>query len=164
MFTDLMPEYATVKLEWHETVGFNVALAVGCMVVFLSVIPAAVIRFIQDRRMSGDAEIVPRGARAAYWVIGAISILNLAFVAGVIGVMQWGMTSELHPVSLQTKAVLALGVLAALLTIGALVFTAMAWKQRYWGTITRAYYTLVTGAAVAFIWFLDYWNLLGWRY
>ena len=38
-----------------------------------------------------------------------------------------------------------------------------AWKDRYWGVGSRAYYTLGT-VAVAFVWFLDYWNLLGRRY
>ena len=28
----------------------------------------------------------------------------------------------------------------------------------------RAYYTLVTVTAVAFVWFMNYWNLLGWRF
>jgi hypothetical protein len=45
-----------------------------------------------------------------------------------------------------------------------LVYTMLAWKDRYWGVAFRVYYTLVMVAAVAFIWFLNYWNLLGWRY
>jgi hypothetical protein len=107
---------------------------------------------------------VPRGARAAYRLILGISVLNLLFVVGIVGVKQWGMTSELHPVSLLTKTVLGLGVLAASLTAGALLGTALVWAKSYWGVATRAHYTLVTVAAVAFVWFLHYWNLLGWRY
>jgi hypothetical protein len=45
-----------------------------------------------------------------------------------------------------------------------MVYTGLAWKNRYWGIAGRGYYTLVTVAAVAFVWFLNYWNLLGWRY
>jgi hypothetical protein len=67
-------------------------------------------------------------------------------------------------VSMASQFVLGLGVLAAVLTIGALASTVMAWKNSYWGIASRAYYTLVTFAAVAFVWFLNYWNLLGWRY
>jgi len=54
--------------------------------------------------------------------------------------------------------------LAAVLTVPALVSMVLAWKNSYWGIAARAYYTLVTIAAVAFVWFLNYWNLLGWRY
>jgi hypothetical protein len=60
--------------------------------------------------------------------------------------------------------VLGLGVLAAVLTFGALIYTVLAWMNRYWDVSFRVYYTLVTVAAVAFAWFLNYWNLLGWRY
>ena len=54
--------------------------------------------------------------------------------------------------------------MSAVLTVGALVYTVLAWKNSYWGIAARAYYTLVTVAAVAFVWFLNYWNLLGWRF
>jgi hypothetical protein len=59
---------------------------------------------------------------------------------------------------------MGLGVLAAVLTVGALVYASLAWINRYWELPFRAYYTLVTIAAVAFVWFLNYWNWLGWQY
>jgi hypothetical protein len=66
--------------------------------------------------------------------------------------------------SLIAKLVLGLGVLSAALTVGALVYTVLAWKNSYWGIAGRMYYTLVTVAAVAFVWLLNNWNLLGWRF
>ena len=45
--------------------------------------------------------------------------------------------------------------------VGLVVFTVLAWKDRYWGTPGRLHYTLVTLAALASIPFLHYWNLLG---
>ena len=62
------------------------------------------------------------------------------------------------------KAVLRLGVLSAVMTIGDFVYTVLAWKDRYWSWAYRVYYTLVTIAAAAFVWFLHYWNWLGWWY
>jgi hypothetical protein len=59
---------------------------------------------------------------------------------------------------------MGLTILSAVLTAGALIYTALAWKNRYWSIFSRGYYTLATVAAVAFVWFLNYWNLLGWRY
>jgi hypothetical protein len=67
-------------------------------------------------------------------------------------------------VSLIYRFVLGLGVLSAALTVGALVYTVLAWKDRYWGIAWRVYYTLVTLAALGFVWFLNHWNLLGWRF
>ncbi len=73
-------------------------------------------------------------------------------------------SSMILDLSFMAKIVLGVGVLSAILTVGALVYTVLAWKDSYWGVTFRAYYTLVTVAAVAFVWFLNYWNLLGWRY
>jgi hypothetical protein len=98
----------------------------------------------------------------AYWIIVGICVLNLLFVVGTV---VWG--SNLVPysgVSMIYKIVLGLGVLAAVLTVGALIYSVLAWKNSYWGIATRVHYTLVTVAALAFVWFLNYWNLLGWRF
>lgn len=162
MYTDFMPQYAAVKLAWYETRGFNLALALGCVLVFLSLMPVAALRFLRNRRLNRDPKSESRNARVARWIIVAICVLNLLFV---VGTALWGNPpTELGSISLIAKIVLGLGVLSAVLTASALVYTVLAWKNSYWGSAGRAYYTSVTVAAVAFVWFLNYWNLLGWRY
>ena len=161
MFTDFTPMFAFERLKWYGTPGFNRALALGCVLMFLSMIPVILIRFIRNRRPSGDRKPASRGARAAYWIIVGISVLNLLFV---IGTVLWGPTNPLFGVSIIYKIVLGAGVLGAVLTVGALVYSVLAWKNSYWGIAARVHYTLVTVAAVAFVWFLNYWNLLGWRF
>src|SRR5215218_651329 len=161
MFTDFTPMFAFEKLNWYETSGFNIALALGCVLMFLSMIPVILIRFIRDRRLSSDRKSASRGARAAYWIIGGISVLNLLFV---IGTVLWFNPVPVFGVSIIYKIVLGAGVLGAVLTVGALVYSVLAWKNSYWGIAARVHYTLVTVAAVAFVWFLNYWNVLGWRF
>src|SRR5918998_814454 len=162
MFTDLTPQFAYEKLNWYETPGFNMALLLGSALIFLSTIPVVLIRFMRDRRLSSNQEKpAPRRARVAYWLIVGISVLNLLFV---IGTALWGRTVPLFGHSAIYKIVLGLGVLSAVLTVGALLYTVLAWKNSYWGIAARVHYTLVTVAAVAFVWFLNYWNLLGWRF
>jgi hypothetical protein len=100
----------------------------------------------------------------AHSIILGISVLNLLFLVGLaFGVPELERNILLDPPMIM-KIALGLGVLSAVLTVGALVYTVLAWKDRYWGFAFRVYYTLVTVAAVAFVWFLNYWNLLGWRY
>jgi len=163
MFTDFTPMFAFEKLNWYETLAFNMALVLGCVLMFVSMIPVILIRFMRNRRLSSDRKRAsPRGARVAYWIIGGISVLNLLFV---IGTVLWGNLALPHfGVSMIYKIVLGLGVLSAVLTVGALVYSVLAWKNSYWGIAARVHYTLVTVAAVAFVWFLNYWNLLGWRF
>mgnify|MGYP001348863612 FL=1 len=86
--------------------------------------------------------------------------LNLLFIVGNV---IWG-EQIVFGIPFAYKLTLGLGVLSALLTAVAVVYAALAWKDRYWSVAFRAYYTLVTVAAVAFVWFLNQWNLLGWRY
>ena len=164
LFTDLMPQYAAVKLDWYETPRFNMALALGSVLIFLSMIPVAVIRLIRNRRLGGDRRPASGGARAAGWIILGVCLLNLLFLVGIALWFRPERPSELHGLSLIVEIVLGLGVLAAVLTVGALGYTVLAWKNSYWGIAGRAYYTLVTIAGVAFVWFLNYWNWLGWRY
>jgi CubicO group peptidase (beta-lactamase class C family) len=164
MFTDLAPQFAFEKLNWYETPRFNMALALVCILVFLSMIPVILIRAIRNRRSDGDRKPASRGARAAYWTILGISVLNLLFVSGTVLVLFGSLGFPMFGVPLTYRIVLGLGVLAAVLTVGALVYTVLAWKDHYWGIAGRAYYTLVTVAAVGFVWFLNYWNLLGWQF
>ena len=164
MSTDLMPQFAFDRLNWYETPRFNIELALGCILMFLSMIPVATIRFIRNRRLSDDRKPASRGARAAQWIILGISVLNLLFVVGTALVMPEIMQNILLDPPLIMKIVLGLGILSAVLTVAALLYAVLAWKNNYWGLTARLYYTLVTIAAVAFVWFLNYWNLLGWRY
>lgn len=163
MFADVSPQYAYEKLKWYEMPGFNIGLVLTAILLFLSMMPVAAIRWMRDRRLSRDGKPAAHGTRMAYWIVVAISLLNLLFVIGA-----WQMLNSLgfprFGVTWIDKIVLGLGVFSALLTVGALACTALAWKNKYWGVAFRAYYTLVTVAAVAFVWFLNYWNLLGWRY
>jgi hypothetical protein len=163
MFADISPQEDYEKLNWYETTGFNMALFLGCVLVFLSMMPVALVRAIRNRRLSDDQKAAPRGARMANWIIVGISVLNLLFVVGTV-MMLSGLGFPRFGVTLTDRIVLGLGVFSALLTVGALVYTALAWKDRYWGVAFRVYYTLVTLAAVAFVWFLNFWNWLGWRF
>ncbi len=161
LFTDYTPMFAFEKLNWYETPRFNMALLLSCVLIFLSMIPVVSIRAIRNRRRNDDRVPVTTNVRFAYWIILGISLLNLLFVAGTA---LWGNPIPLFGVTMIYQIVLGLGVLAAVLTVGALGYTVLAWKNRYWSIANRVYYTLVTVAALAFVWFLNNWNLLGWRF
>jgi CubicO group peptidase (beta-lactamase class C family) len=164
MFMDFVPHYGYVKLDWYETSGFHLVLAQICVLVFLSMLLVAMIRFIRSHRTGADRNPAPRGARVADQFILAVCLLNMLFLLGVALKFPPTQPSELHGIVLTTKIALGLGVLFALLTPAALVYTVLAWKDRYWGIAYRMYYTLVTIAAITFVWLLNYWNWLGWRY
>ena len=164
MFTDIMPEYGLVKLAWYETPGFNMVLIQVCVLILLSMLPVGLIRAIRNRRADMNQTPASRGSRVAGSIIFGICLLDLLFLIGLAIWFRTMRPSELHGLSLIVEIVIGLGLLAALLTPAALVYTVLAWKDRYWGVAFRIYYTLVTIAAMAFVWLLHYWNWLGWRY
>lgn len=161
MFTDFIPHYGYVKLAWYEMPGFNMILAQVCILIFLSMLPVALIRAIRNRRADTNQT---SASRVAASIIFGICLLNLLFVVGIALWFRPMHPSELHGIPQIVEIAMGLSVPSALLTVGALVYTVLAWKDRYWGAAYRVYYTLVTLAAVAFVWFLNYWNWLGWRY
>jgi len=164
MFADYAPQYAYEKLNWYEIPSFNIALFLGCILIFLSMLPIAFVRAIRNRRVSGDRKPAERGIRIAYWTILGTSVLNLLFVVGLIMMLLFNLGFPRFGVSLSDRIVFGMGVLSALLTVGTLFYAVLAWKKGYWGVAFRAYYTLVTLASVAFVWLLNYWNLLGWQF
>ncbi|MBK9942487.1 MAG: beta-lactamase family protein [Kouleothrix sp.] len=159
LFTDFTPMFAFEKTPWYATLSFNLWLVLASLALFISMLLVAAIRAIR-RRSQSDQAPAPRGARVAIALMVAISALNLLFVAGNFA---WG-EQLVFGVSLAYSIVLGLGVLSALLTVGALMYAVLAWKERYWGIAFRAYYTLGALAAAAFVWFLSFWRLLGWQY
>jgi CubicO group peptidase (beta-lactamase class C family) len=159
LYTDLQPQYAALKLPWYETTAFNMSLLMVSVLVFISMLPVALVQTVRNRRRGGD----PRPAsHVARWILLTISLLNLVFLFGML--FGYRPPTELHGVDLTIKVVMGLTVLSALLTAGALVYMVLAWKRGYWGFALRAYYALVIVAAVTFVWFLNQWNLLGWRF
>jgi hypothetical protein len=59
------------------------------------------------------------------------------------------MPNELLDPLLIIKIILGLGVISAMMTVSALFYCVVTWKNRYWGIIAHTYYVLVTRAAIA---------------
>jgi hypothetical protein len=57
--------------------------------------------------------------------------------------------------------VFILVLVSAILTVGVVICTLLAWRGRFWSIGGRVHYTLVTLAQLSFAWELVYWNLLG---
>ena len=147
------------KQAWYEVPLFHYVLFATCMLLFLSVIIAALVNLFVNRRRT-DPQPQPRLARAALWVLGGAAVLGLAFVALFL-IATPNNASVLTGEAPLLNSLGFISIPLAVLAIGAVGFTVLAWKNHYWDRAGRVYYTLVTLAAAAFVWFLNYWNLLG---
>jgi hypothetical protein len=140
-------------------------LILGTVLVLLSMVIAAPVSAFRARRRGGKVEPQPRLAPLARWLSVGVSALLVLFTVGLfilMGTMTW--YTPLFGTPPFLTALLVLPVLAAILTVGVLIFTVLAWKDGYWGIAGRIHYTLVTTAVLAFIWSLNFLNLLGWKF
>ncbi len=174
MATDLTPMFSFERLRWFETPTFNLTLLAVCVLLLLSLLAAGVVRLVRARRSTTQARAgdgvgaslqtgtaLTRRALVLEWVQLATAAFALLFVVGVV---IWGNPTPLFGVSMGFNIVLGIGVVVALLTVIALVGAAFVWREGYWRFPRRLHYSVGALAAVGFVWFLDNWNLLGWRY
>ena len=142
------------KISWYQTAAFNFGLLGVCVVLFAS----ALLRLIalpRGRQQSNEP-------RFADQLICFISALNLIFLIGILIILSrpYVTTGEIAPFLMP---LLSIALVSAALTAGALVFALLAWTSPYWNLVARIHYTWVALAATTFVWWLNEWNLLGFR-
>lgn len=149
------------KVAWYEEPGLNFALLIVCALFFLvTLLLWPVEAFLMSRRGVVERSIWTGLAR---WLGGTICALHLVFIAAIMVVMG-NFVDIIYGVPPLLRIALVLPLLATALTIAQLIMTVLAWRNRYGSTWGRTYYTLLTVILLAFTWWLDYWNLLGFRY
>jgi len=173
-FFDSDPAVALEKLAWHETPALHVVvLAVGG-VCLQSALVVGLVAWVRNRRRGGEGAMPllrllsgqawPWPARAAAWLLGSMAVLSLMSVILLL------VSAPSLVLSLMTgdvaglKIALALNSVVNVLALGAVVMAVVVWKQRYWSLAGRVYYTLVALTALASLWSLHYWNLVGWSF
>ncbi len=161
-FSDGIPHMALVRLRGNEKPILHFILAGICILLFASAVLgwplAALSRVLCRRKCEGV-----RAPRAARWLAGGMSGLFLIFLVALMGAVS-NEKALMAGVPVLLKFALVLPFLAAVLGLGVLFYALRAWMKGYWTRCHRLHYTLVFLAAVVFLWFLNFWNLLGWRF
>ncbi len=160
-FFSQIPILAGIKLAWYETPGFHYSLLAICVILFLSTLgwPANAITKLLCR----SRREIPGAPGLVRVIAGGMSVLYIIFLIGMFSAVSNYM-DLIFGVPPFLKILLILPILAALLTIGALFFVYVGWKNKYWNVCGRVHYTLVVLASMFFLWFLAYWNLLGFHF
>jgi hypothetical protein len=105
----------------------------------------------------------PKPARWARLNLGVLAALNLAFVVGFAAILAAGLDELIFAVPKGLYAVLTLPLVALLLGGLAVFLLVRVWREGYFTRASRLFHTAGVVAAIAFVWFLSYWNLLGYR-
>jgi hypothetical protein len=149
------------RLAWYEAAPAQFSLLAFMFFFFLSACVARPLRVLILPRAATEDDAL---ARAARWVGGIASALNTIFFASIslafVGVsfvqLEYGMTGWL-------AAMFALPYASVALTTTMPVFAALSWRRRWWSPAARIEFSLLALACLAFVPFLVYWNLLGFR-
>jgi hypothetical protein len=82
----------------------------------------------------------------------------------IIGIGFINMTPFIQGEVTHIRVALVIPILMTALTIFMIGSTVLVWQRSYWGRGLRIYYTTATVASLLFVWFFNYWNLLGWNF
>jgi CubicO group peptidase (beta-lactamase class C family) len=152
------------RIAWYETAFAILGIVLFESAVFLSVILAWPIGALVRRWRKRAPE--PGKTRLARWTAWLLSALGFFALASWIVMMINALTRGADPVIsnyaglIVTLGAVHLAVLSALILP---YFAWRAWREKYWGWLSRIHYTFVTLAGLAFIWLAIYWNWLGFR-
>ncbi|OKH20755.1 hypothetical protein NIES1031_22815 [Chroogloeocystis siderophila 5.2 s.c.1] len=151
------------KLPWYETTYFHIPLAIFFLIAFLSAIWVGIRNIIQRRSQSAQQH--KPMASWAWLVAGLVSLLYLVFPISMgLALLLNEPTDLIYGVPLIMVALLWIPIVAALISILLPIFAVLVWQKQYWSWWGRLHYSIITVAILGFIPFLDYWNLLGFRF
>lgn len=152
----VMPMIPMEKLSTRDDTSLHM-MVIGLMLILSF--------FTLYNTLSKPREIFGHGAEATIASITLIvlALTSIVFALGVAMVIGNNLDMLVfgYPSSLST--ILALPILAIALTILATGFALRAWLVPYWSIIQRLRYLALTLLSFAFIWTLNYWNLIGWK-
>ncbi|UCH92669.1 MAG: serine hydrolase [Candidatus Aminicenantes bacterium] len=163
VFLSSIPHSACIKLEGIEKPGFHYILAILCVLLFLSTWRwpfTALYRKVCHRKDKKEKGPEPIWARLLAGIMSTLYILTLL---GIVIVFSDPIVIIFGEIAL-LKVILVLPLISLVLTIAVLFFTFLAWIKKYWNPCQRLHYTLVVLASLVFLWFLNYWNLLGFKF
>lgn len=181
-FNPLWPKIgAYERVPWYETAWVQLGLLGFCVLVFLSAFFVWPIRPL-IRRLRGKNFQIERQHSQPWLIAGVISTLYLVFLIGFpLSLWLYGAWKLAYGVPAFAIAFLCLPLIATALTLALPVYTVLAWTNKYWsvwmrsscralparfanGAASLTHYVLITLAALVFIPFLTYWNLLGFKF
>jgi len=160
MYHGNVPTTAFIKLLWYETLEFQRGILMACMAIFILTLLVWLLGARRNRSQGETGADTPhsRWSREARWLAAGVCAL---FIIGTLLALMLILSGRAYDASLLMNAALFSLLIAAVLTFGAIIFTVLAWKDKYWSVGERLHYTLITLTALVFTLWLNYWNLLG---
>jgi CubicO group peptidase (beta-lactamase class C family) len=143
-----LPAWGAPSFHWL-VLGFGLL----CFVVALV---SALRHWKSDR--AGDP-----GPRRARRTAALLALVHFAFIAVLIGGFAVGIDALIYEIPRAIYVALAFPLLAIPVTLLVAWFAVRAWHGGWWTRYARVQYTVIALASLAFLWSLNYWNLIGYK-
>lgn len=153
------------KLPWYGQALPQMGLMLFFALVFLSGFIAWIVGALKTL-FRKPPYISTKGIQWARRLAGLVSCLSLVLLIGFIifivqAIFPQGMDyMDAYRIPLALRVLPLLGITSALLIVGLLILTVMSWKD-FHSKVARLHQSLIALAALMFIPWLYYWNLLG---
>ncbi|AKN30203.1 hypothetical protein Ccar_04940 [Clostridium carboxidivorans P7] len=148
------------KLNWYELPKVQIGVALFSLIVFLIVVIYSIGRIIYITIKKKNGELNPL-KKTNFYMAFVISLLNVSFFIAALFVL--GEPTR-YGISMDAKLLLCVPILSLILNLLFLVFIVMDWMKKNSKLYFRLYYLLVAFTGILYMWFLNYWNLFGFKY
>jgi CubicO group peptidase (beta-lactamase class C family) len=160
-FLSDLPMMAGERIAWYQTGGFSLGLLAIALPLFLTAVLAPPARWLVRKRFPQIAPLAGK-TLAARRVQVTVALLALGSVVAIAVALSHG-ADVVKGHGAFVYLALTLTTLTAIATLALLWYTALVWRHRLFDGWARLHYILVALGALAFMWVLAQWNLLGWR-
>jgi CubicO group peptidase (beta-lactamase class C family) len=148
------------RLAWYESAEAQMGTMGSLLLLFASAVVVwplgVVIRRVRKRKRE------PNPAwRRALWVGWGVSALNLVFLLVVL--LSFG-EELVFGVPLVIRVILVIPIVTTILSVVTVALSLVAWARGQGSFVGRLTYSLMALAAVLFVLFAGYWNMLGWKF
>jgi CubicO group peptidase (beta-lactamase class C family) len=145
------------RLSWYQTTPFHLGLLLTTLLIFLVASIVGLFKFWRKSKTT-------RQSLTIYYLAALIGILNLLFMIGLAWMLLTQSFALIFGPTPIHYLILALPLPTIPLTLAILIFIVRGWHDLPQPRIIRPYSLLIFGAAISFLWFLHYWNLLGFQF
>lgn len=148
------------KLKWYELSSVQISIFAFCSIVFLASIIFSIVRaaYIVIKRKGNKLNKLEK---SIFGMSFTVSFLNVFFFVTALFVLgeptRYGM-------SIEGKLLLGVPILSLILNLLFLVYVVIYWVKKNSKLFFRIYYLILVFAGMLYIWFLNYWNFLGFKY
>lgn len=158
--------YTYERVPWYEDPSFANTLFYFCILLFASVFIWPIM-WLKEKRNTENL-LPKKGSQYALWLAGIAVLLQIAFISGLYFLLNYSDAfnayyTQLHA-PLQLILLLTIPVIASVFTVGTFICAIFVWKNKYWDLKNRLHYTMVLAALIIFMWWLNFWNLLGYNF